>query len=1055
MKKPYLKRIMAVVFVLALCVVSGLLLWKQKEVKATAENPYTEYIDIGDYKDRTKTPKPQDGAHKEWIFAGWYEDPTCESPIVNLAEISGKQYAKFIASDVLSVKCQVTANTTKDTEVTNLRVVTTIDGLNYKRVGFEFCIGNSAPFEYDIYSVFEKIVATEETDNFIHTPDEFHESAKYFATVTFTGIPDASYQDGIRITPYLVTLDGTKIYGVGRYARVEDSYEKILNMPVKLYSDEKVAAGYLEVDYDEENYQFIQADDGTVFEKVSISDTGSVIRCVGYTQSKTDNQKADGMYVNLRFQLTTTPPEDDVIFPVLKEEFCDFDENPKDINVFDAKYKILDGTGINREAADVWGCESTYKVLQNVDNYEAYNSSEKLKTANASASILTSSNDANIQTEISKQVEKGDVGKVAMISQFNLLSSNIELLKMPLEYDTLRTAYEASENTANRYLVIRAYTTNAGGKTLAWGYTESNASEDFYVKTSGTLKNNEWVDLIFDLDSLYRSEKYAEGSGYNFQSTITLLDADSFKSYDLYISEFYLTKDNPLEAKEPSIELDVAKGEYEAYQIIISANEDIYYDFYVDKLVNENNTVFSTKQVDVFHEKYINVETDYNGEAVPGMYPDAIVPLKNIKECGENVVNAGENQGIYVRFHIPKDQEPGVYTGTFVVEISGGYREVPVTLRVHDVTVPEENNMKSIYMVNYGSWMGEQDGSQDMLSKYTEFLYEYRLSSANIMLDNAGTDEDVKYYTDLAYEHMQNPKCSFVVIPFLHTGYSVTKEFSQKYLYEFARKSFATGYNMFEKTGTYIGTIDEPDSFGVADDIVQRTSEDWTALCEEVAAVLEADQTITSPIKAQVVEGIRNCRNVVTTADVERYNPLGVTTFCAKFSDYDTAEERSVFAENSSDLWWYGCIDPKEPYPSFEIDQQSLTNIHLMGWMASDYDITGNLFWAADFYAKASSEIGMSNTPLEDYYDTAERFPNTNGDGFLMYPGARYGVDGPVASLRLEAIRDGLEDYELLNVLKKNNQKFSNTSSLYDGTKATAGVEVLTAARKQLLELSE
>jgi hypothetical protein len=59
------------------------------------------------------------------------------------------------------------------------------------------------------------------------------------------------------------------------------------------------------------------------------------------------------------------------------------------------------------------------------------------------------------------------------------------------------------------------------------------------------------------------------------------------------------------------------------------------------------------------------------------------------------------------------------------------------------------------------------------------------------------------------------------------------------------------------------------------------------------------------------------------------------------------------------------------------------------------------------------SYIHQSSTPGKSYY---VRYPN--GDGFLLYPGAPIGVEGPVTTVRLEAARDGVEDYEYLKLLQ-------------------------------------
>jgi hypothetical protein len=42
-----------------------------------------------------------------------------------------------------------------------------------------------------------------------------------------------------------------------------------------------------------------------------------------------------------------------------------------------------------------------------------------------------------------------------------------------------------------------------------------------------------------------------------------------------------------------------------------------------------------------------------------------------------------------------------------------------------------------------------------------------------------------------------------------------------------------------------------------------------------------------------------------------------------------------------------------------------------------------------------------------------------NGGGCLFYPGVPYGIDGPVASMRLKNLRDGMEDYEHFVLLEK------------------------------------
>ena len=144
----------------------------------------------------------------------------------------------------------------------------------------------------------------------------------------------------------------------------------------------------------------------------------------------------------------------------------------------------------------------------------------------------------------------------------------------------------------------------------------------------------------------------------------------------------------------------------------------------------------------------------------------------------------------------------------------------------------------------------------------------------------------------------------------------------------------------------------------------------------------------------------------------------------------------------------------------------------MVSWMQAQYGVVGNLYWATNIYANNSN---WTYQEIYDYYEgNAERYPDANGDGFLFYPGAQYGIDGPVGSLRLEAIRDGLEEYELLYSIQETyneglerdengdgvNDYFyemmqSLTSELYVGTVVTADNETFDAARDKLFTLAE
>lgn len=522
---------------------------------------------------------------------------------------------------------------------------------------------------------------------------------------------------------------------------------------------------------------------------------------------------------------------------------------------------------------------------------------------------------------------------------------------------------------------------------------------------------------------------------------------------------------------EAEINITAARGEYESQHIIItSKDKKINYTLEVNDLTASDGTVFSKEKIDVFHELYLEVSNDFDRTGNPlGKYPDALVPYDAIVNAKENFVEPNSNQGLYFRFNIPTDQKPGTYNGTAKIIIGGGSQEIPITLNIANLTVSEVNHTKSHFLTRWSQYRGELDTSQAMLDKYNQTLYEYRLCPSNLINDTNHTPAEIKEYVDLAYEHMQNPKCSSVAVPAAmdSSGVGFDANSLKQYLRAFAKKSFETGYNMMEKLIFNNNYVDEPQYWGPGGLPATITiTNRYKEVISSLANALELDNTIQSPIKRQVIKSLKKIPHVITAWYEDDYAPY-VDTWCPTYDYYDAEYSRANY-DNQEEKWWYGCIDPKAPYPTYHIED-TLLSARLEPWMRAEYDVVGTLYWAVSVYAEYN---GSSYQDIEDYYTgSASRFPRVNGDGWLLYPGARYGIEGPIPSLRIEAIRDGQEEYELLYALKNT---YLNTAkslgnenlisidkifsllrnSLYNGTRVTAKNDTFYEARKALFEIA-
>jgi hypothetical protein len=121
--------------------------------------------------------------------------------------------------ETLSVKAQTTNKIIDNPESTKLRLVTTVDSLRYKEVGFKvkYNQGNKE-YTHSTKTVYERIAALDENDiPFKYRPGIFDNVSDYFMAYTITGIGASLFDNyEFAVTPYWITLDGTTVKGVAR-----------------------------------------------------------------------------------------------------------------------------------------------------------------------------------------------------------------------------------------------------------------------------------------------------------------------------------------------------------------------------------------------------------------------------------------------------------------------------------------------------------------------------------------------------------------------------------------------------------------------------------------------------------------------------------------------------------------------------------------------------------------------------------------------------------------------------------------------------------------------
>lgn len=108
-------------------------------------------------------------------------------------------------------------------------------------------------------------------------------------------------------------------------------------------------------------------------------------------------------------------------------------------------------------------------------------------------------------------------------------------------------------------------------------------------------------------------------------------------------------------------------------------------------------------------------------------------------------------------------------------------------------------------------------------------------------------------------------------------------------------------------------------------------------------------------------------------------------------------------------VWWCVCCGPQYPYANFaSMDYPSIEG-RLLSWMTFGYQADGLLYWHVNLWNQ--NKLLDTTDPYLDWKPAC--IANMTGDGCLTYPTPA----GPVSSIRLENVRDGLEDYDYLSLL--------------------------------------
>jgi len=490
--------------------------------------------------------------------------------------------------------------------------------------------------------------------------------------------------------------------------------------------------------------------------------------------------------------------------------------------------------------------------------------------------------------------------------------------------------------------------------------------------------------------------------------------------------------------------LKAAKNEFEAFQLIVSADAAALsgVNVSVSDLRDGRGNIIPGQSIMIYKEAYINITTVSTIQGKTGPWPDALIPKKD--EYAGEVRNAfpfsvalNTNQPVWIEIYVPATAAAGLYSGSATVTATGQTPViVPIELTVWNFTLPSTSTLKSAHSIDYhlvpvghglGTYVAPPSPAHLRLVKlYAKANLLHRLTTDYLpapqamggTLSNGNINWSAFDTTFAPVINGTEPLPGGKLPGAKATSYRMSvhsHETDLPFLRDIAAHAKAKGW--FDRIFQY--TLDEPKPTEPAH---------WTTIRTRANALHHADPEF----RSLVTTSIQNA----TTNNVAGLIDLYVPTI--RFMDNKpygrepggevpggegtVGNQRSKYPQET---WWYqacgshGCgivgggeFDSEGyhlDWPAYMIDLPALFS-RIMEWQAFKYNIQGELYYDM-VYAYGQRD------PWVSQYDFAG-----NGDGTLYYPGRPSKIGGtthiPIESIRLKLLREGMEDYEYLNLLK-------------------------------------
>jgi len=501
---------------------------------------------------------------------------------------------------------------------------------------------------------------------------------------------------------------------------------------------------------------------------------------------------------------------------------------------------------------------------------------------------------------------------------------------------------------------------------------------------------------------------------------------------------------------------DVARGEHASLQVIVRSSQDLSALRATATPLTRRGAEAALEAIAPRFVGYVPVDRPIQSppkdqlRKPPADFPDPLLEVATVD------VPAGRTQAIWITVPIPLDAAPGRYRGELSLNAAAGGETVsathPLAFKVYKATVPSTR----LWVTD---WFGvntrhlsiqpkaESDEYYALLRRYARNLAEHRhnvaiISPLSLATFTAGQGGGL----EIDFSRFDRWVEIFVeegVIGRIEGGHLGGRK--GEWLSDF-------GVSVREvKDGKVVASRVDPSSEAAETFYAQFLPALVTHLREKgwLEGYMQhlADEPIPkNMVSYQIIAGLvrkyapeLRIVEACHTKDLVGAMDIWVPQLNYLDKDFEHYQERQRAGD---EVWFYTCVFPQGEYANRFIEQP-LIKTRLLHWINYRYGATGYLHWGYNHWT-ADSPFTHTTRP----HGGPPYLPA--GDPWIVYPG----TDGPLDSIRFEAMRDGIVDHELLSMLGEKDPKSAQklaAKHILDFAQYNTDVKAFRKTRRKLL----